>query len=104
MAKAAEKRDALLRATVGKAAATCARAAAVAAAQQAKATGSDESAKSQLYERLIKAEVARLTGLKAKYAPKGSKARLIVVPLDDAKPRAPPPALALRLATRSTVL
>jgi len=103
MAKAAEKRSAFVQATQEKASAVGAKAASVVAKQQAKADGTDAhvaNAKAQLYERLLKAEVARLTFLKDKYQPKTSTGVMLVIPTDDmSTPKAPPSALVRRLTT-----
>ena len=105
MAKAAEKRAAVIEATALKASNENAKAASVVAAQLAKSTGSDThaiEAKAQMYERLLNAEVARLTVLKGKCVTRdrGDTVSLIVVRVDKPHVRMPPPALSLRLSVK----
>lgn len=98
MEKAASKRAAILQGVAEKAGAENAKAASVAAATAAK--GTDPAAKAALYDRLLRAEVARLSALKNKYLSKqkGDTISVIVVRMEDIKPRMPPPALSLRLS------
>jgi len=104
MDKAATNREAILKTVADKASAGNAHAARVAAAAHAKAAGTDagtRESKAALYDRLLRAEVARLTALKHKYTTAGSKCgdtvSVIVVKVDKT-PRMPPPALSLRLS------
>lgn len=107
MAKAVEKRAAHLATVQAKAEAVCAKAAAVVAKSKAVTDGTDKEtadAKAALYDKLVRAESARLFALRAKYgalhAPAPAAASLLVVDLSEViKPRKPPAALSLRLSS-----
>jgi len=108
MAKASALRAAHLANVQGKAQSENAKAADVVAKVKAAATGTDEAtcaSRAAIYERLLNAEVARLSATKAKYDKKAAAKvePVIVIRLDDVlTPRAPKPALIERLAARGT--
>jgi len=103
--KAEANRAAHLKTVQDKAAHVSAKAAAVVAKAHDK-TDAIEAAKT-LYDRLLRAETARLSALKAKYATGGAakskKAEVFVVRVD-VTPRSPPAALTLRLSAVSKTL
>merc|ERR1719181_1366596 len=100
MAKASAVRAAHLASVQGKASAENAKAAAV-VAKLKETDAATAEARAALYERMVSAEVSRLTALKAKYVSKRSGAALvapILVRLDDVlTPRSPPAKLVERL-------
>lgn len=108
MDKATTKRAAILEGIKSKAGAENARVASVVASNMAKVAGTDAAtvtSKAALYERLCKADVARLQNLKSRH---GAASRLahkhgdtvsVIVIHVDKKARMPPPALSLRLNT-----
>jgi len=107
-AKATTKRELFIQSVVDKAGAVADKAAAVVAAQQAKAQGTDAVSvanKAALYDRLLRAEVSRLTTLRQRQSNSkhGDTVSVIVVKIDKT-PKMPPPALSLRLGTISNKL
>jgi len=113
MDQAEARRAAHLKAVAGKASKDLARVASVVASVKTKEEGTDEqtaSSKAAMYERLLKAEVARLTALKAKYLPPhphtklGDTVSVIVVKWEHKAPKLPPSALSLRLSVVSRTL
>ena len=107
LAKASEKREAHIASVMTKAAAVTAKAAAVVEKQRAPLdTTSDKKA---LYEKMVNAETARLSALKAKYVTgklhKETKDNIIVIKMDDVlTPRSPPASLITRLNVKSGAL
>lgn len=106
MAKAAAKREAMLEATAAKGHKESLKVRDALEAKNESATNDAASARANLYERLLKAEVARLSTLKERTT-KGGRfpaPQLVVVEVAPAKTRTPPSTLLLRLSAAPTTL